>query len=81
MVNQFHSVASIVEFKSLGCRGRYVVADNDSGSSNWWEELESAWDLSLPNVIFDIAGNALIDIESVYQVAAKPGFKSTNSHN
>ena len=67
------SVASIVEFKSLGCRGRYVVNDNipANGMREWWHKLEKAWHLTLPDIIFDVLGESLIDIEQLYKVASK----------
>lgn len=71
----YNSVASIVEFKALGCRARYVVNDNCStdstDSTEWWDKLENAWNLSSPDIIFDIVGDSLIDIEDLYKVASK----------
>ena len=36
-----------------GCRGRYVsIGIEEQLDTTWWEELQDAWDLSLPNIIF-----------------------------
>ena len=36
-----------------GCRGRYVsIGIEEQLDTTWWEELQDAWDLNLPNIIF-----------------------------
>lgn len=44
------SVASLVEFKQNGSRGRYVSIQDQS--TTWWGELISAWKIQMPNIIF-----------------------------
>ena len=46
-----HSVASLVEFKNSGTRGRYVSIQ-DQTETTWWDELTEAWKIEMPNVIF-----------------------------